>query len=218
MSKLMRIPFIEGLEQAASLEDFAAALESGVKGNVDCVDWPDSYPYRPECSFKAGWSEEGLGILFNVKGLDVRAMALEDNGKVWEDSCCEFFIAHPSDGTYYNFELNCIGTLLAAKRRSRTDCVHFSNNETAQVRRFSSLPHNTIDIEGETAEWSNGMFIPFRLIGIDGKNPPASIRLNIYKCGDMTAHPHFLSWAPVGTEQPDFHRPEYFGEAVLAKD
>ena len=33
---------------------------------------------------------------------------------------------------------------------------------------------------------------------------------------DKTAHPHYLSWSPIGTEKPDFHRPEFFGELVLA--
>ena len=57
--------------------------------------------------------------------------------------------------------------------------------------------------------------IPFRLIGIDAGHLPARIRANFYKCGDKTAHPHFLSWSPVSTEKPDFHRPEFFGELYL---
>ncbi|MBR3931598.1 MAG: hypothetical protein IKJ46_03350, partial [Tidjanibacter sp.] len=28
---------------------------------------------------------------------------------------------------------------------------------------------------------------------------------------------HFVSWSPIGVEQPDFHRPEWFGELVLEK-
>ena len=38
------------------------------------------------------------------------------------------------------------------------------------------------------------------------------MRANFYKCGDLTVHPHFLSWNPVTSEQPDFHRPCDFGE------
>jgi len=28
----------------------------------------------------------------------------------------------------------------------------------------------------------------------------------------MLSNPHYVTWNPVGTEQPDYHRPEYFGE------
>jgi hypothetical protein len=34
---------------------------------------------------------------------------------------------------------------------------------------------------------------------------------NFYKCGDDTSKRHYLSWNPVKTAKPDFHRPEYFG-------
>ena len=28
---------------------------------------------------------------------------------------------------------------------------------------------------------------------------------------------HFLSWRPIRTEKPDFHRPEFFGEVTFEK-
>lgn len=218
MEKQIKIRKVEGLSGCQGLEEFESLLSNDTKGAVDCVCWPEEFPHKPDCRFSIGWCGKGIGILFNVKEPGVRAVALEDNGRVWEDSCCEFFISDPSDGTYYNFELNCIGTLLAAKRSSRTDCKHFTLDQTSLVRRFSTFPHKQIETGDELQEWSLGMFIPFSLIGIDGENLPAELRLNIYKCGDLTAHPHYLSWSPVLTEKPDFHRPEYFGRAELAED
>ncbi len=38
---------------------------------------------------------------------------------------------------------------------------------------------------------------------------------NFYKCGDETAVPHYGAWSPIDTPQPDFHRPEFFGEVVF---
>ena len=35
-------------------------------------------------------------------------------------------------------------------------------------------------------------------------------RGNFYKCGNMLPRRHYLSWAPVRTPSPDFHRPEFF--------
>ena len=42
-------------------------------------------------------------------------------------------------------------------------------------------------------------------------------RMNLYKSGDNLSHPHFLSWRPIRTEKPDFHRPEFFGEVTFEK-
>jgi hypothetical protein len=42
-----------------------------------------------------------------------------------------------------------------------------------------------------------------------------SLRANVYKCGDKTDHKHYLSWNPVNSEKPDFHRPEDFGRMIF---
>ena len=60
------------------------------------------------------------------------------------------------------------------------------------------------------------MFIPFSLIGIDKHHIPTSLKANFYKCGDLTAHTHFLSWSPIDAPKPDFHRPDFFGTLELA--
>lgn len=63
--------------------------------------------------------------------------------------------------------------------------------------------------------WSLLVVIPLDLIGLEGCEFPVTMRGNFYKCADLTTVPHYLSWSPVGTPSPDFHRPEYFGTLVL---
>jgi hypothetical protein len=38
---------------------------------------------------------------------------------------------------------------------------------------------------------------------------------NFYKCGDLTACPHYGMWTPYALPAADFHRPELFGEIEL---
>ncbi|MFR4039417.1 MAG: carbohydrate-binding family 9-like protein, partial [Butyricimonas faecalis] len=38
---------------------------------------------------------------------------------------------------------------------------------------------------------------------------------NIHKCGNKLPHPHFVTWNPIPTEKPDFHRPEFFGTLIF---
>ena len=200
--KSLEVPFVSGF---ADIDKFA-------KAPVCIVDWPDEYPYCPDVTAFLGHTEDRLLIRFEVTEDNVKAVTTEPNGPVWEDSCCEFFVKTPGSDFYYNFETNCIGTGLAARRRSRSEFEHFGPEKMARIVRRSSLPCIPTDSK-ERSSWSLELEIPFDMIGCEGC--PERLLANIYKCGDKTARPHFLSWNRVSTESPDFHRPEFFGELIM---
>ena len=60
---------------------------------IDCVNWKD-YPYRPEVEFRIAHTGDTILLNYRVKEESVRAVAAEDNGRVWEDSCCEFLFSN----------------------------------------------------------------------------------------------------------------------------
>lgn len=207
----MKIPYIKSLEKM-TYGELDLAMETGAaKSFIANVNWPEEYPYQPDVAFSIARSDTHIAILYHVRCLDLRAAALEDNGPVWEDSCCEFFVKDNSDGTYYNFEMNCIGTLLAAKRTGRDDAVHFTEEQLSRIIRHSTLERKARELNGKIFGWSVALCIPMELIGIDPENLPDSIKANFYKCADKSAHPHFISWSRIDTPSPDFHRPEFFG-------
>lgn len=213
--KRIKVPFIEGLE-TMNLQELDLTMEKSAAKFAVCENnWPKDAPYTPDCNGSIARSKTHLAVMYHVRGLDLRATAMEDNGNSWEDSCCEFFVTDPYDGTYYNFELTCIGSLLSSKRKSRIDSKLQDPALLSRVIRYSSLEHKPIEISDKVFGWTVVMLIPFELIGIDRDNIPVSVRGNFYKCGDLTAHPHFLSWNPIQTPKPDFHRPEFFGELIL---
>jgi len=204
----LSVPCIPNLERMDS-ETFTAAMDgSAAKVQLACINWPGQFPYCPECDVRIARSESHLAISYLVKGKDLRATEMEDGGRSWEDSCCEFFIS-PGNGYYYNVETTCIGSVLMAKGEGRENRKKLTAEETARVIRRSTLGHKPYDIAGGEHSWRLDILIPLDLIGLDPL--PAEAKCNFYKCGDKTATPHFVSWAPIKTEKPDFHRPEFFG-------
>lgn len=217
--KSIKIPLVDFEGQ-----DLDSALElHGARFDVDSVNWPDQFPYAPFCSGRIARTKDALVADFRVSGLDLRAMNTEDNGHQWEDSCVEVFIKDPGNGNYYNFEVNALGKVLACIGTSREGRIARPAEEMKEILRFGDrLPvgaGNDMNLAGNDLQglqsWRVGVVIPFHLIGIDPENLPESIPANFYKCGDKTAHPHFVSWNPVGTGKPDFHRPEFFGKLIL---
>ena len=207
----IKIQHICGLE-GMSDTDLRSTLQELQANPIANVNW-DEYPYAPEVSFKMAYSDKAVAILFEVKEDHVRAEAMENNGPVWQDSCVEFFVMGPDGEHYTNFEMNCAGTMLAARRTSRHDPASFTPEQFAQIRRITSLPHKPIDSKGEGQSWWAMEVIPFEAFGYSEK--PASLRANLYKCGDKCDQPHFLSWSPIDLPQPDFHCPKFFGTIEL---
>mgnify|MGYP002660442642 FL=1 len=184
-----------------------------------CRNCPAEFPYAPEVSFRMFHTGDWLMLRFDVAERYTAALVTEDNGEVWTDSCAEFFIA-PDTGMYYNFETTCIGRMLLGARKSRTEAEHASPEVLAGVKRYTTLPCGEpfAEREGDN-RWSLTLAIPpqalFRHALTDWSGLKA--RMNLYKCGDNLSHPHFLSWRPIRTEKPDFHRPEFFEEATFEK-
>ncbi len=212
MKKVIEVPYIAELSGKALPQVSEILEEKGVRQAIDCVGWPNEFPYKPIASFCIARDSEYLYIDYFVRGNYLLALNTEDNSSVWQDSCVEFFMQKPGEPYYYNFEFNCIGAALAARRTSRKDAEHFPSEKMAKIKRFSSVGTKPFrEMEG-LFPWSLVVAIPFELVGLDGNNLPESVGANFYKCADGSSLPHYLSWSPIFVEKPDFHRPDFFGE------
>ena len=160
---------------------------------VNKVNWPDSFPEKPEVTVEVSNDHEALYLKWHVKGEQLRAVTTEDQGPVWEDSWVEFFCRVPGEDTYCNFECNCIGAMVGSRRKG-------------------------IEEKDGWFEWEVEERIPLDLIfqsPISNLQFPLTLKANFYKCADKTKRPHFLSWQPICLPKPDFHCPQFFGEITL---
>ena len=188
---------------------------AGINYNlVECVDWKHDFPYKPKMSFAIAYTNDEILIHYCVEEKCIRAVAPHDNGKVWEDSCCEFFVQPIADGSYYNFECNCVGTLLIGFGHARENRQLAPDNILRRVTRWSSMGRKPFDNKDGNFKWQMSLVIPFTSFFMhDVKTLNGQkVMANFYKCGDKTSTPHFISWNKIDVLSPDFHRPEFFGE------
>ncbi|NDV67096.1 carbohydrate-binding family 9-like protein [Bacteroides sp. 224] len=184
---------------------------------IDVVNW-EEYPYRPEVTFRIAYTDHAILLHYKVKEATVRARYATDNEAVWTDSCVEFFINAGQDAIYYNLECNCIGTVLLGVGSGRGERERANPHTMKEIKRWASLGNQPFEERKEETAWEVALIIPYRsffkhqIPSLEGK----TIRANFYKCGDELETPHFLSWNPMDTPAPDFHRPSFFGTLLFS--
>lgn len=214
--KSLSIPFIPELDSLSSDDVIKTLDDSGARRTIDTVNWPDQFPYRPLTAFSIAHSGKAVYIDFFVRCNYLRAVNYLNNSPVHQDSCVEFFVQPKNDDPhYYNFEFNCIGTIDAARRLDRHNTTPLTDEQLNQVKRVASCGNKPFEEVEGMFTWNLLVVIPLDLIGIKYEGTPVKLRGNFYKCADKTSVPHFLSWSPVDTPEPDFHRPEFFADLTL---
>ncbi len=180
-------------------------LQDASEAMIHDVPWGSTY--TPDSRFK-GIYIEGKGFLFNLCCYESnpRAEQKENYSSVCEDSCLEIFLNFAPDksNSYINFEMNSIGTYLISigpDRYNRFD-IHTPIMPEVKARVREGIWDVTLFIPNETLYYLYGK--------IDFK-PGYTFTGNAFKCGDKTASPHYLSWAPMQRDAMDFHRSDRFG-------
>ena len=211
--KRIIIKYINRLNDT-DMESACTILDDFGEGDkIESLNWIDEYPYRPITLFRIARSSDSLFIKYKVQGSMLRAIYSNDQDPVNEDSCVEFFCIVPGNDKYMNFEFNCIGTCKASKRVARNkDVIPYSKEELSMLKRYPSIGRRAFNEMEGMFDWDLTVKIPLRIMGIDPNKLPEKITGNFYKCADGTDSPHFVTWNPIKTEIPDFHRPEFFGE------
>lgn len=140
-----------------------------------------------------------------------------DMDPVCQDSAMEAFFLFETGGTcaehpgYMNLEMNANGALLAAYGENREHRTNLSKEQCLQVCHRAKI--------GE-ASWEISLHIPLcvldEIYGPLHLGKGSTFSCNFYKISETKEIEHYASYAPVLTETPDFHRPEFFEKAVIS--
>ena len=163
-----------------------------------------SGPHRPAAVAKLVYDAANLYLRFRVEDRYVVAKHTQFQDPVCRDSCVEFFVQpRPSCG-YFNFEINCGGTLLCYyiedpartadgfAKFTRLSCEHGQ-----RIRVVHSLPAPVVPERQEPVVWHIGCAIPLDVLeacaGRLGPLAGQTWRGNFFKCADDSSHPHWAS-------------------------
>jgi hypothetical protein len=179
---------------------------------VDTLNWKD-FGYLPGVNFRIAHTGKEIWLKFYVKEKHIRAAETRINGEVHKDSCVEFFLS-PDGQNYYNFEFNCIGTVHLGWGPGRHDRQFVDPALIKKISIGSSLGGSPFDEKTGDFSWELMVRIPIECLAFTSLHGLGGIKAkaNFFKCGDETSRPHFVTWNPVKTPEPDYHRPEFFGE------
>ena len=183
---------------------------------IDTYKWLDGY--TPEAAAQLVFVEnEGFILRMTCAEKEPLCRFRQYNEPVYTDSCLEFFADYTGKGTYVNMEMNACGTLLS--------CVGEGRSNRTPIKDLCEGAIFPVSSRIDANSWTVTAQIPLTMLAeIYGETTESlsmhmaagyTFRGNFYKCGDETAIPHYGMWSPVGTENADFHRPEFFGELVI---
>lgn len=175
---------------------------------ISLYKWDKSY--MPHAAAKLICTDNSLHVRIICEEENPKAVYHNFFDPVYCDSCLEFFFSHKKDYKYINCEMNSLGASLIA--------VGYGRNDRVRIDKLITPPLVKASREGENwcVEVTFTLDMLKILLGDDVSFDTGSVWYgNFYKCGDKTEIPHYGMWSEVGTENPDFHRPEYFGELII---
>ena len=143
--------------------------------------WSQNDP--PEVDVELTYDESGTVAKMTSHSFPKRATVTQNQGRVWEDDCLEFF--YEKDDGYVNLEANSLGALRQSFGKERNG---------RELIRYAS-----VEIEMTDDGW-RAIF----------KTPDIAQKGNFYACADLADKPYYASWSEIKTPEADFHRPEFF--------
>ena len=178
--------------------------------DIDNAQWLDAYGILAHAQLC--YDDEALYVHMWAEEQDIRAEHSKDElcPSCYEDSCLEFFITPVGgDARYMNFEFN-------------PNCAVCSEIGTHKEDRVALVPRDDIYNASSALTddgWEIFYEVPFDYLrnffpGFEVQSG-SQVRANFYKCGNLTANKHYLSWNPIDSDTPNFHMPESFGLLIF---
>lgn len=186
--------------------------QHAVTHSISNLNWKE-FSYKPDVKFRIAHVNYEIWLKYYIQEKIVKAVETRINGDVYKDSCVEFFIS-PGCENYYNFEFNCIGTIHLGYGQGRYGRRFVRPDIIDKIERVSTLGNEPFEEKSGNFEWEIMIRIPLEAMAYSDIKSLKGLKAlaNFYKCGSGTSIPHYVTWNPIKTKKPDYHRPEFFGK------
>jgi hypothetical protein len=173
--------------------------------------WATNTFERQLTEVRAAWSDKYLYVHLWAKDSWVVAKETKAKGKVYEDDCLEVFLRPESQGPYWGWEVNALGTLLEYRVRGWGDgpveLEHFDyqwkSSAQWKIRRHDA---------GFVLEIRIPFLKDFGKVPSRGEVWGATFnRLDLDRQGRQT----LSTWSVLGPDKVWFHQPPGFGQIVF---
>lgn len=180
------------------------------EAEISDYPWTKTYPDTFRAAARMGHNKNGFQVLMYAYETPILSKETKFGGMPCMDSCMEFFFTPFPDGDsrYINIEINPSGIAHVA--------IGVRGKRYVYNREVPNMLIRTSEYDGKV--WAISFNVPESFLYTHfGAFPETGtvMKGNFYKCSGGELHEHYGTWNHVGTERPDFHRPEYFGELEI---
>ena len=178
---------------------------------IDQQPWDNYYKADVSSKVELSYDKHFLYLKFISIEPKIEAKYRGYNGNVHEDSCVEFFVRFDDDMSYYNLEVNMMGNIKMAYGKDRFSRTFLSIDTLKQIER-SVLIEPIVQDDKLYLEWNIDLKIPTGIFTYNNVLCLENHKIfgNFYKCGGGLKQPDYLCWNHIMSDEPDFHRPEFF--------
>lgn len=162
------------------------------------------------------WRDDArLYVLFAAEDDEIVATKRRHDDDLWTEDVFEVFLAPERPESYFELEVNPLGTIFDARVSSperRRQSMAVDRSWTCS----GLWPAIRINRVGATLNALDALLaIPFRALGVESPDAGTEWRANFYRIDRSTRGDSFAAWAPTMADPPDFHRPDHFGSLVF---
>lgn len=214
------------VRKTAQIPDLSPHADLSSWSNADLlhVDQfrPEGSSHRPQTDVRMLHRDDHIFVRFDVHDQYIRCVRDQYQDIVSRDSCVEFFLKPKPTPGYFNFEINCGGTMLLyhITDPTRAPDAFFTQfapipwDQAQHIQIQSSLPKRIDPEITAPTPWQLTVSIPLNILESHA-GPLAPLagqtwQANFFKCADESSHPHWATWSPI-TGPLRFHQPQFFG-------
>jgi len=184
---------------------------------VPLRDSTSGSPPRNQTWIRCSYDDVSLRVLFSGEDDLVQATYRARDEPLYEEDVLEVFLAPAALTSYFEFEVNPIGTLFDAAVVSPHGVRNTMHVDTSwNCPGLQTFTRRTLQSPSSPALFDTLLMIPFDGLPVLPPHPGDRWRANFFRIDRHPEGDEYTAWQPTGKQPPDFHVPAAFGTLLFS--